>query len=89
MEVSLHPRLRGFDPRSHAIQTGSVRIKTAQDGGGKARAALKTIRGVELVTRFISGIWQRYLSELDYRLACKRRSNNPSLKRPGIPAAPE
>jgi hypothetical protein len=69
VEVSLHPRLRGFDPRSHAIQTGSVRIKTAQDGGGKARAALKTIRGVELVTRFISGIWQRYLSELDYRLA--------------------
>jgi RNA polymerase sigma-70 factor (ECF subfamily) len=39
------------------------------DGGGKAKAALKTVRGVELVTRFISGIWQRYLSELDYRLA--------------------
>jgi RNA polymerase sigma-70 factor (ECF subfamily) len=38
------------------------------DGGGKARAALKTVRGAELVARFVSGIWRRYLSELDHRL---------------------
>ena len=38
------------------------------DGGGKAKAALKTIRGAELVSRFISGIWRRYLDGLDYRL---------------------
>jgi RNA polymerase sigma-70 factor (ECF subfamily) len=38
------------------------------DGGGKAKAALKTLHGAELVARFISGIWRRYLSELSYRL---------------------
>jgi RNA polymerase sigma-70 factor (ECF subfamily) len=38
------------------------------DGGGKARAALKTVRGAELVARFVSGIWRRYLRDLDHCL---------------------
>ena len=38
--------------------------------------------------------WRRCLTNLlasatEKRLGCKRRSNNPSLKRPGMPVAPE
>jgi RNA polymerase sigma-70 factor, ECF subfamily len=37
------------------------------DGGGKVKAALKVLRGSELVVRFISGIWRRYLSRMTHR----------------------
>ena len=38
------------------------------DGGGRTKAALKVVRGAELVSRFALGIWPRYLKELSYRL---------------------
>jgi RNA polymerase sigma-70 factor (ECF subfamily) len=38
------------------------------DGGGKAKAARKVVRGAELVARFTRGIWRRYLKDMTYRL---------------------
>lgn len=38
------------------------------DGGGKAKAALKIVRGSELVSRFSLGVWRRYLKDLTYRV---------------------
>jgi RNA polymerase sigma-70 factor (ECF subfamily) len=38
------------------------------DGGGKTKAALKVVRGAELVSRFTLGVWRRYLSRLTHRL---------------------
>jgi RNA polymerase sigma-70 factor, ECF subfamily len=38
------------------------------DGGGKAKAALKVVRGSQLVSRFSLGIWRRYLKDLTYRV---------------------
>lgn len=39
------------------------------DGGGKAKAAHKAVRGATLVARFTLGIWRRYLKGLTYRVA--------------------
>jgi RNA polymerase sigma-70 factor, ECF subfamily len=36
------------------------------DGGGKVKAALKVLKGSDLVVRFISGIWRRYLSRMTH-----------------------
>ena len=38
------------------------------DGGGRAKAARKVVRGAELVSRFTLGIWQRYLKNQTHRL---------------------
>ncbi len=38
------------------------------DGGGKAKAARKVVRGAELVARFTRGIWRRYAKDMTYRL---------------------
>lgn len=38
------------------------------DGGGKAKAALKIIRGAERVSRFALGVWHKYMRHLSYRL---------------------
>jgi RNA polymerase sigma-70 factor (ECF subfamily) len=38
------------------------------DGGGKAKAAHKVVRGAEHVTRFATGVWRRYLSRLTQRV---------------------
>lgn len=38
------------------------------DGGGKAKAARKVIRGSKLVARFITAIWRRYLSQMTHRI---------------------
>ena len=38
------------------------------DGGGKAKAARKVVRGAELVARFTRGIWRRYLKDQTFRL---------------------
>ena len=38
------------------------------DGGGRAKAARKVVRGAELVSRFTLGIWQRYLKSQTHRL---------------------
>jgi RNA polymerase sigma-70 factor, ECF subfamily len=39
------------------------------DGGGKARAARKVIEGAERVARFATGVFRRYLPQLEFRLA--------------------
>jgi RNA polymerase sigma-70 factor, ECF subfamily len=39
------------------------------DGGGRAKAARKIVRGAELVSRFTLGIWSRYLSKQTFRPA--------------------
>jgi RNA polymerase sigma-70 factor (ECF subfamily) len=36
------------------------------DGGGKARAAKKVVRGGSRVARFAAGVWQRYLSRMSH-----------------------
>jgi RNA polymerase sigma-70 factor, ECF subfamily len=38
------------------------------DGGGKAKAARKVIRGAELITRFALGVWRIFLSKMTHRL---------------------
>jgi RNA polymerase sigma-70 factor, ECF subfamily len=38
------------------------------DGGGKAKAARKVVRGAERVVRFATGVWRRYLSRLTQRV---------------------
>ena len=38
------------------------------DGGGKAKAALKVIRGGQRVSRFALGVWHKYMRHLSHRL---------------------
>lgn len=38
------------------------------DGGGKAKAARKVVRGAEHVVRFITGVWRQYLSRVTQRV---------------------
>jgi RNA polymerase sigma-70 factor (ECF subfamily) len=38
------------------------------DGGGKAKAALKIVRGADHIARFAAGVWRRHLPRLAYRL---------------------
>src|SRR5690606_35753281 len=37
------------------------------DGGGKARAALKTIRGAERVARFAAGVYRKIIDDIEFR----------------------
>jgi RNA polymerase sigma-70 factor (ECF subfamily) len=37
------------------------------DGGGKTKAALKAIRGAERIARFVLGVLDRYLADMDFR----------------------
>jgi RNA polymerase sigma-70 factor (ECF subfamily) len=38
------------------------------DGGGKTKAARKVVRGAEHVARFATGVYHRYLADLEFRL---------------------
>ncbi|HEY8508710.1 MAG TPA: RNA polymerase sigma factor SigJ [Steroidobacteraceae bacterium] len=37
------------------------------DGGGKTRAALKTIRGAEYIARFATGVYRKLLTDIEFR----------------------
>jgi RNA polymerase sigma-70 factor (ECF subfamily) len=59
--------LRAED-KSELLSLFSADATWTSDGGGKAKAALKTVRGAELVSRFTLGVWRRYLRSLEYRI---------------------
>ena len=56
--------------KSALLSLFAVDATWTADGGGRAKAALKVVRGAELVSRFTLGIWRRYLKDLTYRVLC-------------------
>jgi RNA polymerase sigma-70 factor (ECF subfamily) len=43
------------------------------DGGGKARAALKVIRGAERVARFATGVYRKIIADITFRRVAVNR----------------
>lgn len=75
-EVSETARTRVLDQFLTALQTEDQAalvsllaedVTWTADGGGKVRAALKSVHGSKLVSRFALGIWRRYLAATTFR----------------------
>jgi RNA polymerase sigma-70 factor (ECF subfamily) len=54
------------DPAS-LIEVLAVEASWTSDGGGKTKAAKKVIHGAEQVARFATGVFHRYLDQLEFR----------------------
>lgn len=54
------------DPAS-LIEVLAAEASWTSDGGGKTKAAKKVIHGAEQVARFATGVFHRYLSQLEFR----------------------
>jgi RNA polymerase sigma-70 factor, ECF subfamily len=57
------------------------------DGGGKAKAALKTLRGADYVVRFAMGIWRAYLHKLPRTPITLNGDAGVLLSRNGVPVS--
>jgi RNA polymerase sigma-70 factor (ECF subfamily) len=77
VQVSGEARQRLLEALAHAVQTQdqaallkllSEDATWTSDGGGKARAAKKIVRGAAHVTRFATGVFRRHLSHVTFRL---------------------
>ena len=42
-------------------------ITWTSDGGGRAKAALKVVKGAHHVARFATGVWRRHVADLSHR----------------------
>jgi RNA polymerase sigma-70 factor (ECF subfamily) len=82
VQVSAFARTRLLNGLVRAIQTcdqAAVMNLLAEDatwtsdGGGRAKAAKKVIRGAELVARFVRGVFRRPLAHLEFRQATINR----------------
>jgi RNA polymerase sigma-70 factor (ECF subfamily) len=76
VEVSKEAKERLLDGLVHALQTqdqGALLKLLAKDsawtsdGGGKARAALKVVRGAERVARFATGVYRKGIADVTFR----------------------
>jgi RNA polymerase sigma-70 factor (ECF subfamily) len=76
MQVSEESKQRLLDGLVHSLQTrdeqGLLKILATDsawtsDGGGKARAARKVIRGAERVARFGTGVFRKLVGEVTFR----------------------
>jgi RNA polymerase sigma-70 factor (ECF subfamily) len=73
-EVARTRLLERFVAALHAQDHGAMLALFAEDatwtsdGGGKAKAARKVVRGAQHVVRFAIGVWRRYLSRLTQRV---------------------
>jgi RNA polymerase sigma-70 factor (ECF subfamily) len=54
--------------RSALVRLVSNDVTWTSDGGGKAKAAKKVIRGAERVARFATGVFRRNLARLEFRI---------------------
>jgi RNA polymerase sigma-70 factor (ECF subfamily) len=76
VQVSTEAKQRLLDGLVHALQTrdqeGLLKILAkdsawTSDGGGKARAALKVIRGAERVARFGTGVYRKLTADVTFQ----------------------
>jgi RNA polymerase sigma-70 factor (ECF subfamily) len=76
VQVSAEARSRLLHRLVEAVQTQdpsklmdvlAAEASWTSDGGGKTKAAKKVVRGAEHVARFATGVFHRYLTQLEFR----------------------
>jgi RNA polymerase sigma-70 factor (ECF subfamily) len=76
VQVSAEARSRLLHRLVEAVQTQdpsklidvlAAEASWTSDGGGKTKAAKKVVRGAEHVARFATGVFHRYLAQLEFR----------------------
>ena len=77
-KVSEAARARLLEKFATAVKTQDQRallelfaddVTWTSDGGGRAKAARKVVQGADRVARFATGVWRRYVADLDHRPA--------------------
>jgi RNA polymerase sigma-70 factor (ECF subfamily) len=92
VKVSVEAKERLLDGLVHALQTqdqGALLKLLAKDsawtsdGGGKARAAHKVIRGAEKVARFATGVYRKIIADITFRRVAVNREPGIALSYKG------